>query len=112
MKGGRILRPQGLENLDVLVAHRPTARKVRRVQGLKLLAQPAHPDANGHTAARQYIDGRQHFRGEHRITIRQDHDAGDQAQGGRLRGHKRHERQLLHGVTMPGEGPTHGIRIA
>src|SRR3989441_8241065 len=79
-EGGWILRPQGFQDLDILVAHRPTTRKVRRVQGCKLLAQPTHPDANSYPPTRQHIDGAQHFRGEHRIAIRQNHDAGDQTQ--------------------------------
>ena len=38
VNGGGVLRLQGLQDLDILVAHRSTACKVRRVQSIKLLA--------------------------------------------------------------------------
>src|SRR5262245_16286974 len=58
-EGRRILRPQRLEDPDVLVAHRTPAVEVRRAQRLELLPQPAHADAHRHAAPREHVDGRQ-----------------------------------------------------
>jgi hypothetical protein len=89
---GGILGPQSLEDLKIFVADRAPLPEVRRLQRFKLLAQPtdAHPD--GDATLRQHVHSGQHFGGEHRVAVGQNHHAGDQAQGLGDAGDEGHER--------------------
>src|SRR5690349_12911479 len=62
-EAGGVLRPQRLEDLQVLVADRAATIEVRRAERLELLAQPAHADTDRQTAAREHVERRQHLGG-------------------------------------------------
>jgi hypothetical protein len=82
-----------------------------RPQGLELFAQPAHPDADRQAALRQHVGRGQHFRGQHRVAVGQDHDAGDQAQAPGEAGDEGQQRQLFEGIAMAGEGAAEGVGV-
>ncbi len=110
-EGRGTLRPQRLEDSDVLVRHRASPLELRRAERLELLAHPSHADADGDTALREHVDGRERLRRQHRIAVRHDHHARDQAQAFRLGGDERHQRELIEHVALTGEDPGHRVRI-
>ena len=85
--GGVVAGPERPEDLDVLVgAGAPPGEG--DAEGVELLLQPAHTDAQLDPAARQVVEGGQLLGQDQRVAQGQDQDAGAEAQGLRGRGDK------------------------
>ena len=82
----RILRPEFNKGAHIFVGHCSTRIEIRRVDGLELLAHPAHTDTQRQPATRENVDGRENLRGQHGRSMRHHHDGGHETQARRFRG--------------------------
>src|SRR6185436_17840489 len=110
-EGRGTLRPQRLEDADVLVSYRAPPLELRRAERLELLAHPSHADAERDASLREHVDRRERLRRQHRVAVGHDHHARDQAQPRGLGGDERHERQLIEHVALARKGAADRVRI-
>ncbi len=87
-------RPKFAHRADIFVGGAP-ARFEWGVQGPELFLHPADADAEQHAPARHVIQRRHLFRGDHRIALRHDQDAGAELDPLRPRRDIRHPDQRI-----------------
>src|SRR5215468_8320985 len=66
LKGRMLTRPQLFEGAKIFIRHRATLGKRRQAERLKLLAHPAHPDADDEPTFREHVEGGQGFGSDER----------------------------------------------
>ena len=111
VKGGRLAGPQLLEGANVLGGDGAAAVEVGRLDGLELLPQPARAAAHDEAAAGQDVDGREHLCRQHRRSVRDHHDGGEQPQRRGARGQEGMHRQHLHDLRVEADGAVRGVRV-
>ena len=98
LEGRIVAGPQFLESPDVLIGDRSPLLERRQPQSLKLLLHPTHAYSHDDPALGEDVQRRQCLGRHHRVAVRDNHDAGTQANRLGLTGQEGQHRQLLHGL--------------
>ena len=107
---GRVLGPQLLERREILVGDLAALFERRAQQG-EFLLHPSGAGAENEAAVGEYVDRRQHFRGEHRRAMRYHHDRGEQPQAFGAAGEERHGGELVEAIAVLGSGEDAARRV-